>query len=221
MLSNGTILTIKEALYSPRSGRALLSFRDIQDNQYHIETTKDNGSEFLCITLYEYGQKRIHEKLACLPSGLYIITIRDIEAHNVAGPIPEFQDTLLLWNGRLGHLGHDMMRRILKSSHHIPPCKACSIGKLNTQPSHTKIIHDPPKFLQRIQGDICGPIQPTCRPFRYFIMLVDASTRWLYVFLLSTHNAAFAKLLALKLRAHHPDYPIKSIRLDNVGEFTS
>ena len=29
MLSNDTILTIKEALYSPRSGRTLLSFRDI------------------------------------------------------------------------------------------------------------------------------------------------------------------------------------------------
>ncbi|KAM2958415.1 hypothetical protein FF2_025282 [Malus domestica] len=36
-------------------------------------------------------------------------------------------------------------------------------------------------------------------------------------------NAVFSKLLAqvIKLRAHHPDYPIKSIRLDNDGEFTS
>ncbi|KAM1233223.1 hypothetical protein ACFX2J_002951 [Malus domestica] len=124
-----------------------------------------------------------------------------------------------------------MMRRILKSSHGHklhpfvgpPSCKACSLGKLNTQPSYTKIIHDPPKFLQRIQGDICGPIQLTCIPFRYFMVLVDASTRWSHVFLLSTRNAAFAKLLAqiIKLRAHHPDYPIKSIRLDNAGEFTS
>ncbi|XP_076952863.1 uncharacterized protein LOC143626771 [Bidens hawaiensis] len=34
---------------------------------------------------------------------------------------------------------------------------------------------------------------------------------------------AFARLLAqlIKLRAHFPDYPIKKIRLDNVGEFTS
>ena len=55
------------------------------------------------------------------------------------------------------------------------------------------------------------------------MMLVDASTRWSHVCLLSTPNAAFAKLLAqiIKLRAHHPDYPIKSIRLDNAGEFTS
>ncbi|KAM1202909.1 hypothetical protein ACFX2J_018794 [Malus domestica] len=41
--------------------------------------------------------------------------------------------------------------------------------------------------------------------------------------LLSKRNAAFSKLLAqfIKLRAPHPNYPIKSIRLDNAGEFTS
>ncbi|KAM1391009.1 hypothetical protein ACFX2I_018765 [Malus domestica] len=231
MLSNGTIMIIKEALYSPRSGRTLLSFRDIRDNQYHLETTEDHGFQFLCITSYEYGQKHIHEKLERLPNGLYIITIRSIEAHSMAGPMPKFSDTLLLWHDRLGHPGCDMMRRIFKSSHGhklhpyvgLPSCKACSLEKLNTQPSYTKIIHDPSKFLQRTQGDICGPIQPTCGPFRYFMVLVDESTKWSHVFLLSTCNAVFAKLLAqiIKLRAHHPNYPIKSIRLDNAGEFTS
>ena len=160
MLSNGTILTIKEALYSPRSGRTLLSFRDIRDNKYHLETTEDHGSEFLCITSYEYDQKHIHEKLERLPSGLYITTIRGIEAHTVVGPIPEFQDTLLLWHNRLGHPGRDKMRRILKSSHghklhpyvRVPPCQTFSIGKLNTQPSHTKIIHYPLNFFRGFKG---------------------------------------------------------------------
>ena len=96
MFSNGTILTIKEALYSLRSRIMLMSFRDIRDNQYHIETNEDHGSEFLCIASYEYGQKRIHEKLECLPSRLYITTIHGIEAQHVAGPMPELQDTLLL-----------------------------------------------------------------------------------------------------------------------------
>ena len=69
----------------------------------------------------------------------------------------------------------------------------------------------------------CGPIQPECGPFKYFKVLVDASTRWSHVVLLSTRNVAFAKLLAqiIRLRAHHPDHPIKSIRLDNAGEFSS
>src|SRR5262249_18622188 len=71
--------------------------------------------------------------------------------------------------------------------------------------------------------DICGPIQPVCGLFKYFMVLIDASTRWSHVSLLSTRNVAFAKLLAqiIKLRAHFPYYLIKSIRLDNGGEFTS
>ncbi|KAM2544624.1 hypothetical protein TB1_016290 [Malus domestica] len=63
MLSNGTILTIVEALYSPRSGRTLLSFKDIRDNNYHAEIHVESGVEFLCVTSYEYGQKRILEKM--------------------------------------------------------------------------------------------------------------------------------------------------------------
>ena len=55
------------------------------------------------------------------------------------------------------------------------------------------------------------------------MVLIDASTRWSHVCLLSTRNVAFARLLAqiIKLRAHFSDYPIKTIRLDNAGEFTS
>ena len=68
-----------------------------------------------------------------------------------------------------------------------------------------------------------GPIHPQCGPFRYFIVLIDALTRWSHVCLLSSRNLAFARLLAqlIRLRAHFSDYPIKKIRLDNAGEFTS
>ena len=55
------------------------------------------------------------------------------------------------------------------------------------------------------------------------MVLIDASTRWSHVSLLSTCNVVFAWLLAqiIKLRAQFLDNPIKTIRLDNVGEFTS
>ena len=78
-------------------------------------------------------------------------------------------------------------------------------------------------FLERIHRDICGPIHPPCGPIRYFMVLIDASTRWSHICLLSTRNIAFARLLAQinKLRAQFSDYPIKTIRLDNASEFTS
>ena len=74
-----------------------------------------------------------------------------------------------------------------------------------------------------MHGDICVPIHPPCGPFHYFRVLIDASTRWSHVCILSIRNVVFTRLLAqmTKLRAQFPDYPIKTIRLDNAGEFTS
>lgn len=109
---------------------------------------------------------------------------------------------------------------LVMSDAHRSFCKACSLAKVGARPSYAKDTKENIPFLQRIQGDICGPIHPLCGP--YFMVLVDASTRWSHVALLSTRNAAYAKLLAqiIHLRAHHPDHPIKSICLDNAGEFT-
>jgi hypothetical protein len=55
------------------------------------------------------------------------------------------------------------------------------------------------------------------------MVLIDASTKWSHVCLLSTCNIAFIRLFAqiIRLRAQFPDYPIQSIRMDNAGEFTS
>ena len=100
---------------------------------------------------------------------------------------------------------------------------ACSQGKLIRRPSPAKVGYETPAFLKRIQGDVCESLHPSCGPFRYFMVLIDASTKWSHVCLLSTRNLASARLLAqiICLRAHFPDKTIKTIRLDNAGEFTS
>ena len=68
-----------------------------------------------------------------------------------------------------------------------------------------------------------APIQSPSRLFRYFMVLINASTRWSHVCLLSTCNHAFAKIIAqvIRLRAHHPEHQIQSIRMDNAAEFSS
>ena len=55
------------------------------------------------------------------------------------------------------------------------------------------------------------------------MVLIDASTRWSHVCLLSRRNHAFARFIAqiIKLRAHYPKYGIKIIRMDNAAEFSS
>ena len=79
VLPNGTKFQIDDAIYSNKSNRNLLSFKDIPRNGYHIETMSHNGNEYLLIT----GQKQILEQLISSSYGLYQTTIRPLESHAV------------------------------------------------------------------------------------------------------------------------------------------
>ena len=139
--------------------------------------------------------------------GLYCVMIKAVETYSTISWRLVNPDQFGLWHDRLGHPGTTMMRRIIQNTKGHPlkdtkvllskdyNCEACSQGKLIIKPSITKVDLESPLFLQRIQGDICGPIQPLSGPFRYFMVLVDASCRWSHVCLLSTRYVTFARLL--------------------------
>ena len=124
------------------------------------------------------------------------------------------------WENYRQSIGYKInLAKFPKSSDFV--CTACATGKFILRSSYLKIRAEPLQFLERIQGDICGPINPLSGPFRYFMVLIDASTRWSHVCLLSTRNHAFARFIAqiIKLRAHHSEHVIKIIRMDNAAEF--
>ena len=212
MLPKGTKFCIDDALYSSKSSRNLLSFKDIRYNGYHSETNNKGSEEFLYITSIVSSQKVILEKLSIFSSGLYYTIMKTVEINVVIHQKCSDPKVFMLWHDRLGHPGLIMMRRIIENSHGHPlknqkillssnyPCSACSQSKLITKPSHSKIAVECPSFLKRIQGDICGPIHPPCGPFKYFMVLIDASTRWSHVCLLSTRDVTFARLLAQIIR---------------------
>jgi hypothetical protein len=55
------------------------------------------------------------------------------------------------------------------------------------------------------------------------MILINVSTRWSHVCLLSTCNHAFTKFMMqfIRLKANYPEYRIKSICMDNAAEFLS
>jgi len=81
LLPRGTRLHIKNAFYSPKSNRNLLSFKDIRLNGYHIETNNEGDIEYLYITRIESNKKCILEKLLAFSYGLYYTYINAIEMH--------------------------------------------------------------------------------------------------------------------------------------------
>ena len=82
-LPNGTTFDINDALYSSKSRRNLLNFKDIHRNGYHIETMNEDNVEHLYIISIISGQKLIMEKLSAFSFGLYHTTIKPIESYVV------------------------------------------------------------------------------------------------------------------------------------------
>ena len=83
MLPKGTRFHINDALYSSKSTRNFLSFKDIRRNEYHIETMNDDNEEFLYITSIVYGKKLVVETLSAFSTGLYHTIIKPIESYIV------------------------------------------------------------------------------------------------------------------------------------------
>ena len=133
------------------------------------------------------------EKLSTFFSGLYHTTIKSIESYVVVNQKFNDSKVFILWHDRLGHPWSSMMRRIIEHSHGHPlknqnilspneySCATYSQGKLIVRPPFTKVIYESPVFLERIHEDVCESIHPPCGPFRYFMILIDVSTRWSHV----------------------------------------
>ncbi|GJW54550.1 putative RNA-directed DNA polymerase [Tanacetum coccineum] len=207
----------------------LPSARDEWNNlRYDAQSRTIGNKKYLLIM----DENQAFETLPMLHSGLHYTHINVPHAHMAVKEKYYDPSIFHLWNDRLGHPGSTMMKRIVENAHghplkdqklskidKVPLCISCSLRKLIVRPSPLKIGNESPMFFERIQGNICGLIHPPYGPFRYFIVLIDASNRWSHVSL----YVALAKFLAqiIKLRAHFPDYTIERVRLDNAGEFTS
>jgi hypothetical protein len=118
--------------------------------------------------------------------------------------------------------GHDLKdAKFPKSDDFV--CTLCAMEKLILWPSLLKIHAEPLKFFERIQEDICNPIQQLYDHFRYFMILIYTSIRWSHVCLLSICNHTFAKFIMqlIRLKMNYPEYRIKNICMDNAAEFSS
>ncbi|BAB02592.1 retroelement pol polyprotein-like [Arabidopsis thaliana] len=95
----GTQLEIVDALYSPKSQRNLLSFKDIRRNGYHIETMSEGSIKYLQITSNIQGSKNILEKLLAFSTGLYYTTINTIEVNAIVNQ--KSTENIKVWHDRI------------------------------------------------------------------------------------------------------------------------
>ena len=243
----------KDAMFAPDAPRSLISYRDLRANNIHISTELEKDEEALALRqgrrllataiagaegLYEIAIKaisptpRVVEEISQVAreKGPCAITSNLARKHDLYLTASALSD---IWHKRLGHPGTTILKRMIPlivghnltpaDATKIAPCEACIQGKMIQRPSQWQLPSELPPPLHRIQGDICGPINPASGSFRYFLVLIDASGSHLEVALLTTRNLVFPRILAILLRYknHFPEHPIKFLRMDNALEFRS
>lgn len=71
-------------------------------------------------------------------------------------------------------------------------CDGCLMSKQTRKKYPTKANYKADKVLDLVHGNLCGPITPdTASGYRYFFLLVDDYSRFMWVYFLKRKDEAF------------------------------
>jgi len=77
---------------------------------------------------------------------------------------------------------------VIKHDSHL--CDTCVVTKQRRSPFPAQAKYRAQKQLELVHGDLCGPVSPaTLGGRRFFLLLVDDATRFMWVSLLTTKSA--------------------------------
>ncbi|KAL8110234.1 hypothetical protein AgCh_026086 [Apium graveolens] len=137
-----------------------------------------------------------------------------------------------LWHNRLGHVNYHalslmskerMVEGMAKIVQTEEICSGCLISKQAPKkfPSKSQFLCGP--ILELIHGDLCGPILPeTASGKRYFFLLVDDFSRYMWVYFLHNKSEALnAFKIFCSLVERGPSKKVRVLQTDRCGEFMS
>jgi transposase InsO family protein len=117
----------------------------------------------------------------------------------------------------------ELVRGMPHIDHADQICDACLAGKqrLASFPQVAKFRAT--ERLELVHADLCGPITPpTPGGKRYFLLMVDDFSRFMWLVLLTTKDKAEAALPRVKASAEvQSGCTLLTLRTDRGGEFTS
>ena len=140
-------------------------------------------------------------------------------------------DVAWQWHERMGHLNFDALRRLGKEEmargvpvidHVEQVCDTCVTTKMRRRPFPAATQYRAKQPLELVHGDLCGPVTPaTPGGNRYFLLLVDDASRFMWAALIPSKDAAAEAIKRIKLSAEaESGQKIRVLRTDNGGEFT-
>lgn len=143
---------------------------------------------------------RHHRLLAKVTRGtnrLYVLNVQ------VAQPLclaARWADEAWQWHERFGHLHFEALKRLsakgmvrgLPSLDHVEQfCDVCVLTKQRRLPFPQQSSFRAKERLELVHGDLCGPVTPaTPGGRRYFLLLVDDLSRYMWVVVLGSKGEA-------------------------------
>ncbi|KAM1556843.1 hypothetical protein PS2_040150 [Malus domestica] len=141
-------------------------------------------------------------------------------------------DQARLWHCRYGHLSWNglkvlQQKRMVEGMPQFTAsqrvCEDCLVGRQHRDPFPRESTWRASEVLQLVHADICGPINPMSNSKkRYLITFIDDFSRKTWVYFLVEKSEAFGTFKSYKARVEkETGTPIRSLRTDRGGEFTS
>jgi len=116
-----------------------------------------------------------------------------------------------------------MVRGLPLVEHVNQLCDACLAGKQRRASFAQQAHYRAKERLELVHGDLCGPItlaMPSGK--RYFLLLVDDLTRYMWLALLATKDEAATAIIRLQKGVEaESSCKLRTLRTDRGGEFTS
>jgi hypothetical protein len=115
------------------------------------------------------------------------------------------------WHAQFGHTGFTALQRMGKEEmvRGLPVLEqveqlyeSCLAGKQRCAPFPHQSSRRTTKSLQLLHGDLCGPVTPpTPRGNRYFLLLVDDFSRYMWVLVISSKDQAASEIRRIQIAA--------------------
>jgi transposase InsO family protein len=136
------------------------------------------------------------------------------------------------WHERLSHANFGSLEKMgrLEMVHGLPPishteqfCDTCVLVKHRRGVFPKQSKYRANKALELVHGDLCGPVKPaTPGGRRYFLLLIDDATRYMWVVLLTTKSEASSAIKSIQAATEKEcGRKLRVLRTDNGGEFTA
>ena len=210
------------AYYIPRLTTNIVSIGQLDEARYNINI-KDGAMK-----VHEPGGQLL-AKVMRGKNRLYLLHIKLIQLRCL---VMRGVEEAWKWHARLGHVNMAAVRKMAKEElvRGLPEigqvdqlCEACLIGKQKRLPFPKKVKHRARRNLELVHGDLCGPIaSETPNGSKYFLLLVDDRSRYMWVVMLSSKDRAVKAIKEIKAWAEgESELKMGALRTDRGGEFTS